>query len=318
MNRRLMLAGFGIMATVAALATSSWACNLGWNDRFVTVAPEQAPVGATVTVTGGSWQAGRDVEVSWRPMNEASASSLGTVMPDIEGGFSLRFGVPANTAPGFYTVVARQGDDNPKAAPLEITSSSAATTNGSSSTPSGSSKTSLSGGSRSAPGTQSASQPPTQSPEGSNASLPSDTGRSTPAPAGAEASPRTLAAPGSSGRAARSAPATGGAALAADRSLAQNGAAATTPLPAPLASSEDSSSAVVMPKAGTALVDLWTGFTTGASNGLGQAEAAQAPLHSNTAATAALVMVGSALAMGGGFALAERRRRRTSKSLAQN
>lgn len=298
--RRIAVLATGGLAALLFLASAASACFVAGTDPHVSMDPARAPAGARVSITGGNWVAETEpVAIRW-------GSATGAVMvyawPDRvrNGEFSVAVTIP-DAAPGVHRVYAVQPGSGTHAVVVEITKPTATNSSGSTGGGTQSTNTAVSTTGGSAPETTPASTEqeqlvPTPSTATSSSGLP------VPTSAGAASPPSPVigASPQAAGSPRPSNVTPGDVLTSVNR--AEN---ATEELPA---------AALVSPRSASA--DLWSGVSGGSpSNRIGLADL---PGSSSASGPDGAVVIGMALsglvALLGGFAVAELRRRRATVS----
>lgn len=111
---------------VAALVLTPVSIALAHGKPVITVEPGVVPAGGTITVTGSEMEPGEvfvltlEGPTSSIPLGEATATGEGG-----EGGFVAKFAIPADVAPGSYTVRAATEEGEAAVADLTVTAPSA-------------------------------------------------------------------------------------------------------------------------------------------------------------------------------------------------
>lgn len=111
---------------VAALVLAPVSIALAHGEPVIAVEPGVVPAGGTITVTGSEMEPGEVFVLTLEgptgsiPLGEATATGEGG-----EGGFVTKFVIPANVAPGSYTVRAATEEGEAAVADLTVTAPSA-------------------------------------------------------------------------------------------------------------------------------------------------------------------------------------------------
>ncbi|MFN2503023.1 MAG: hypothetical protein ABR540_02105, partial [Acidimicrobiales bacterium] len=311
-RKSIVVSAIGAGAALLLVASSAWACLGNEVSPTISFFPNQGLPGSTVTVSGKAWSPA-PVEIRWR-------GAGGPVLASEYGReFSVAVAVP-EAAAGVYEIVAVQGAVA-KSAPFRVVAAAApAESPSGAGSPAGGTSVSTSGGADSAPANVSPGlggipvAPPAESntvPDPSN----SDRASSASAPAGlvpagalgAPASPSASdAAPDAVAPAARPAPADLASLLSGDRSAS---AAAEARVPV-AAAGAGAAQAEAAPSVRSASSDLWGGFSGTARRPPSLVDAPGSSASASPGTVAAWMLVCGALALSGGFAMSELRRRR--------
>lgn len=104
-----------VAAALIALAGVAWACTP--LPRLVTITPLAAAPGSAVEVRGQAVSADAAVQLRW---NAVRGPQLAAAAANANGDFTARFTVPAQAAPGVYTIVAVTEDEGLARAAFQV------------------------------------------------------------------------------------------------------------------------------------------------------------------------------------------------------
>lgn len=109
-SRTRLGVAFGAIAVVLALASAAYACAVL---ATLTVTPERARKGATVTGSGGNYRVNTDpsaptVSDVFITLDRRDAAPLTTVTPNPDRTIDFSFTIPNNVKPGWHVVLATQ------------------------------------------------------------------------------------------------------------------------------------------------------------------------------------------------------------------
>lgn len=110
LSRKKLGAVFGAIAAVLALASAAYACAVL---ATLSVTPERARKGVTVTGTGGNYRVNTDpssptVSDVFITLDRREAAPLATVTPNPDRTIDFAFRIPSNIEPGWHVVLATQ------------------------------------------------------------------------------------------------------------------------------------------------------------------------------------------------------------------
>jgi hypothetical protein len=109
-TRRRLGAGFGAVAICLTLASAAYACAVL---ATLSVSPERARKGTTVTGSGGNYRVNTDpsaptVSDVFITLDRRDAAPLATVTPNPDRTIDFTFTIPSNIEPGWHVVLATQ------------------------------------------------------------------------------------------------------------------------------------------------------------------------------------------------------------------
>ena len=311
--RKAIFAVTAVVAATVVTASFAWACVAGTSTPFVAnLDPSRATAGTQVAVTGGNWSSSSPVVVRWQ---SATGQVLANSAVDGQGNFSATVTVP-QASPGSYLVVAVQAAVT-KSAILEVPQAvTASNTNQIGSNLASNASTGAAVvTNRTSGGTPVVTPPVASTPTGPSPAGSLPAGATSPAPVADRPAAGGVVAGTPAQQAAG--PLTAGALAGTaapgglDISTTEQPTASNVGQPAPSASDERSA-------ASSRLVsgDLWSGFAAGAGEFRGPS---LSDMGSSTGpgsgAQLAVVLFASAIvALFGGFAFGELRRRRVTVS----
>lgn len=122
-TKRALTGVASVMGAVLVSAAAVWACTSANGPHISDLVPDRTPVGATVALKGGGWQASSAVDLSWIAQQGGVAEPLTTVTTSESGTFELRAPVPSGPS-GMFFLVATQGDVQRKM-PFELSGAAA-------------------------------------------------------------------------------------------------------------------------------------------------------------------------------------------------